>query len=40
MKEAIKLTHNYFDVKKCKMYPLKGGCYKSEAKTKTYFCVH
>lgn len=26
----------YFDVEKCKVCPLKNGCYKPEAKTKTY----
>lgn len=26
----------YFDVEKCKTCPLKNGCYKEEAKTKTY----
>jgi transposase len=26
----------YFDVEKCKKCPLKGGCYKENAKTKTY----
>ena len=26
----------YFDVEKCKSCPLKGGCYKEGAKTKTY----
>ena len=27
---------NYFDVEKCKSCPLKNGCYKDGAKTKTY----
>jgi len=26
----------YFDVEKCKTYPLKNGCYKEGARTKTY----
>ncbi len=26
----------YFDVEKCKSYPLKNGCYKDCAKTKKY----
>ena len=26
----------YFDVEKCKIYPLKVGCYKEDAKSKTY----
>lgn len=29
----------YFDIEKCKKYPLKAGCYKEGAKTKTYSAV-
>ena len=29
----------YFDVDKCKTCPLKQGCYKPEAKTKTYAVI-
>lgn len=29
-------TTYYFDVEKCKICPLRDGCYKPEAKTKTY----
>jgi len=27
----------YFDIEKCKTCPLREGCYKEEAKSKTYF---
>ena len=30
------VTTYYFDVEKCKTCPLRNGCYKQEAKTKTY----
>ena len=30
----------YFDVEKCKSCPLKEGCYKDGAKTKTYSGIH
>lgn len=26
----------YFDIEKCKVCPLKDGCYKAEAKSRTY----
>ena len=26
----------YFDIKKCQDYPLKDGCYKPDAQSKTY----
>jgi len=29
----------YFDIEKCKVCPLKDGCYKAEAKSRTYLVV-